>query len=155
MTSPPSIRPAVRTDHDALARIAEATGLFPREMLGGMIAGYLEGTSEDVWLVAETRGVVIGFVFCEPERLTSGTWNMLAIGVEPTAQGRGVGAALTHQLEGMLRDAGHRVLIVETVGTPEYARTQGFYLSNGYVEEARIREFWDADADKLVFWKRL
>ena len=155
MTFRLSIRPAVRSDCDVIASIADATELFPGETLGEMIAGYLAETSGDIWLVAAANEEVVGFAFCEPERLTNGTWNMLAIGVRPEVQSRGVGAALTRHLEGVLRDAGHRILIVETIGTAEYARTQAFYLANGYVEEARIREFWDVGADKLVFWKHL
>gem|GEM_PF-4361220 len=60
-------------DADAIARIAEAAGLFPGDMLGGMIAPYLEGTKPDIWLTATVAGEPIAFAFCEPERMTSGT----------------------------------------------------------------------------------
>ncbi|MEO1249198.1 MAG: GNAT family N-acetyltransferase, partial [Pseudomonadota bacterium] len=30
-----------------------------------------------------------------------------------------------------------------------------FYRRCGYVEEARIRDFWSAGDDKIVFWKAL
>ena len=120
-----------------------------------MIAGYLYGSKEDLWLTAEQFCQPIGFAFCEPERFTNGSWNLLAIGVSPKRQGSGVGARLIRHLEEKLRQSGQRILIVETVGTPEFTRTRAFYLANGYVEEARIREFWDVGADKVTFWKRL
>lgn len=155
MTQPISIGRTRKSDLSAIAAIADATELFPGEMLEGMIAGYFDGSGSDIWLTAEIGGQPVGFAFCEPERLTNGTWNLLAIGVSPDRQSQGIGAAVMRHLEDLLRDAGHRILIVETIGNADYARTHSFYLANGYVDEARIRAFWDEGADKLVFWKHL
>jgi GNAT superfamily N-acetyltransferase len=148
-----TIRPACQEDIDAIASIAGATGLFPPEMLGDMIAGYLDGAKADIWLTAIIGDQPVGFGFCEPERMTSGTWNLLAIGVMPDRQSHGVGARLLRHLETQLAQAGHRLLLVETIDAPEFSRTRTFYLANGFVEEARIRDFYEAGADKLVFWK--
>lgn len=120
-----------------------------------MIAGFFQGGKDDIWLTVIAGGEAMAFAFCEPERLTQGTWNLLAIGVLPGHQGQGVGALLLHHLENVLRQAGHRVLLVETLGTPEFARTRSFYLANGFTEEARIRDFYEAGGDKVIFWKRL
>ncbi len=155
MTHQPIIRRTIASDLTAIAAIAEETGLFPADALGGMIAGFLDGSAPDIWLTAECDGEALGFGFCEPERFTNGTWNLLAIATSPAQQSRGIGAALLRHLEDLLRREGQRILIVETIGTQEYARTQRFYLANGYVEEARIRGFWDVGADKLTFWKQL
>lgn len=87
--------------------------------------------------------------------MTDGTWNFLSIGVEPSKQGRGVGAKMMAHLEAMLATQGERVLLVETMGPPELERTREFYRKNEYIEEARIREFYEAGADKTVFWKKL
>jgi len=46
-------------------------------------------------------------------------------------------------------------LIANTSGVDEFAQTRAFYFKNGYAEEARIRDFWDAGDDKIVFWKSL
>jgi GNAT superfamily N-acetyltransferase len=150
-----NIRPTTQADVAAIADIAEATELFPAHMLGDMISGYFDRTKVDIWLTATIGDQPVGFGFCEPERMTSGTWNLLAIGITPDRQRQGIGASLVRHLEGLLSDAGHRVLLVETIGTPEFARTRSFYLLNGFAEEARIREFYDAGADKVVFWKHL
>lgn len=48
-----------------------------------------------------------------------------------------------------------RVLLVETSELPEFERTRAFYRTNGYAEETRIREFYAAGEDKVVFWKAL
>lgn len=149
------IRAATKADTGAIARIAGTTGLFPPDMLDDMIAGYLDGTKADIWLTATIGDEPVGFGFCEPERMTEGTWNLLAIGVLPDRQSQGVGARLIRHLETTLTELGHRILLVETIDAPEFARTRAFYLSHGFVEEARIREFYEVGADKLVFWKHL
>jgi RimJ/RimL family protein N-acetyltransferase len=44
---------------------------------------------------------------------------------------------------------------VETSGLPEFEATRRFYERNGYVREARIRDFYRKGEDKIVFWKRV
>ena len=139
----------------AIKSVAKDAGLFPPDMLDDMIAGYLEETTRDIWFVAVADGQVVGFGYCEPERMTSGTWNLLAIGILASYRGRGIGGAMMCYLENRLAAGGERVLLVETMGTPEYARTRAFYRSKGYAEEARIREFYEPGGDKIVFWKHL
>lgn len=124
-------------------------------MLDEMIEGYLDQSSEDIWFVYVQNDQVLSFGFCEPERMTDGTWNLLAIGVEPHKQGEGIGRKMMAHLETKLAAQGERVLLVETMGTPELARTREFYRKNDYIEEACIREFYEAGADKIVFWKKL
>lgn len=80
---------------------------------------------------------------------------MLAIAVLPQCQGKGAGAAIVKHLEGVLRERGQRILIADTSGTKAFARTRQFYRKNGYTEEARIRDFWAAGNDKVVFWKSI
>ena len=140
---------------EAIGRIAEDTDLFPPEMLDDMIAGYLNETNQDTWFVGELESNIVTFGFCEPERMADGTWNLLAIGVDPAHQGQGYGAKMMAYLEQQLAALSQRILIVETMGTPELAQTREFYRKNGYAEEARIREFYEAGADKIIFWKQL
>lgn len=150
-----NIRPVERQDLPHLKAIADATELFPSSMMDAMIAGFLDGSKPDVWFSSELDEQPISFGFSEPERMTEGTWNLLAIGVQPEHQGKGVGTAMMAYLEKRLADQGERILLVETMGIPAFERTSAFYRQNGYIEEARIREFYEAGADKVVFWKHL
>ncbi len=108
-----------------------------------------------MWLTCKSQGRVVGFCYAVPEKLTAGTWNMLAIAVLPSAQGAGAGRALLKHLESALRDRGQRILIADTSGADAYGGTRAFYRKNGYTQEARIRDFWAAGEDKIVFWKSL
>ena len=150
------MRPTQRDDIPALKGVLDRTDLFPSEMLPDMVAGFLANDdSEDVWLTCENEQQVIGFCYAVPEALTEGTWNMLAIAVLQTEQGKGAGGAIVAALESHLSASRNRVLIAETSGTDDFARTRNFYRKNGYTEEARIRDFWAMGDDKIVFWKPL
>ena len=151
-----NIRPTKHDDLPALTDVLDGTDLFPSDMLPDMIGGFLEGgDTEDLWLICEEEGRAIGFCYAAPEQLTDGAWNMLAIAVLPSKQGSGAGGALVTALESFLRKRGGRILIADTSGTDEFAATRAFYRKNGYAEEARIRDFWAAGDDKIVFWKNL
>jgi ribosomal protein S18 acetylase RimI-like enzyme len=87
--------------------------------------------------------------------MTSGTWNLLLIALHPDRQGRGNGAEILAYVERLLAAQGERVLLVETSGLPAFGRTRAFYARCGYDEEARIRDFYAAGEDKVVFRKAL
>ena len=38
---------------------------------------------------------------------------------------------------------------------PDFAGQRAFYVRLGYHEEARIREFYGPDDDKVIYWKHL
>ena len=58
-------------------------------------------------------------------------------------------------VEQILAEQGERVLLIETSGLDAFERTHNFYRKIGYEEEARIREFYAASEDKIVFRKAL
>jgi ribosomal protein S18 acetylase RimI-like enzyme len=151
-----NIRPTKREDITALKAVLDETELFPSELLPDMLADLLSGTSAtEIWLTVESGAAAAGFCYAAPEKLTDGTWNMLAIAVSPSRQGQGLGHALVKQLEDILRKAGQRILIADTSGTSQFAQTREFYRKCGYHEEARIREFWAEGDDKVTFRKAL
>lgn len=151
-----NIRPTGFEDIPSLMIVLDETQLFPSEMLPDMLSEFLaRDGSQEIWLTGELAGAVVAFCYAAPEPLTEGTWNMLALAVHPSRQGAGCGGAVVASLEATLKRAGHRVMIAETSGKDEFARTRAFYRRQGYVEEARIRDFWARGDDKVVFWKSL
>jgi ribosomal protein S18 acetylase RimI-like enzyme len=150
------IRPTRQDDVPALQEVLHGTELFPAEMLPAMVRGYLTSDeSADIWLTCETDGKAGGFCYAVPEELADGAWNMLALAVLPSKQGNGCGGAIAQHLEVELKTRGQRILIADTSGADTFAKTREFYRGNGYVEEARIRDFWAKGDDKVVFWKSL
>lgn len=149
-----AVRASVPADLPHFHRIIGATGLFPPELLDDMAAPFFAGADESSWLTLE-QGKPQGLAYCAPERFTDGTWNLLLIAVHPDLQRTGAGAALIRAVEDGVRKRGGRLLLVETSGLGTFAGQRAFYLAQGYREEARIAEFYQAGEDKVVFWKRL
>ena len=150
------IRSAIGSDSNAIGQLAETSGLFPTDLLPGMIAPYLtEREPDHIWLVAMEGENLLAFLYCEPERMTEGTANMLALATRPDRRSQGIGARLVKGLEDRCRARGDRILLVETSGLPEFDPTRAFYAREGYERIATLPDFYDAGEDKIVFMKRL
>jgi ribosomal protein S18 acetylase RimI-like enzyme len=151
----PPIRAVTRADLGALRGVIDATGLFPSELLEDMAAGHLGGSAADeIWLTFDD-GLPAAVAYCAPEPITQGTWNLLLVAVHPQRHGEGIGTALMRHVETLLEARNGRLLLIETSGSDSFARTRAFYRRIGYEEEARIREFYQAGEDMIVFRKAL
>jgi ribosomal protein S18 acetylase RimI-like enzyme len=153
------IRPTTLDDTAAILDLAVASGLFPPDAtaeVAGALAGALNGDlgPDHVWLTDDDSGPV-GVAYFAPERLTEGTWNLYMLAVHPDRQRQGRGAALVRHVERELAGRGARLLLIETSGSGTFERTRAFYRALGYEEEARVREFYKAGEDKVIFRKAL
>jgi ribosomal protein S18 acetylase RimI-like enzyme len=153
------IRLTTPDDTIALIALAAASGLFdPNQTddLAQMLDKHFSDKDEtqDIWLT-DYDNEPVGIAYIAPERMTEGTWNLYLIAVHPDRQKQGRGKALLSYVEQMLMERGERILLVETAGTDDFEYVREFYRQNGYEEEARIREFYTAGVDKIVFSKAL
>lgn len=153
------IRSTTPDDVNALLALAEATGLFgPNhiEELAQMLNQYFSNKTgnQEMWFT-DYGNEPVGVAYVAPERMTEGTWNLYLIAIHPNHQGRGRGASLLRHVEQTLAERGERVLLVETSGLEDFEYVRAFYRKNGYDEEARIREFYAAGEDKIIYRKAL
>jgi len=154
------IRPATTQDKTTILEVAVDSGLFPAEHIGElaeMMDSQLESENEGHHWIVQTNGAakIKAAAYYAPEALTNGTWNLYFIAVREALKGQGNGTALLQHVESSLRQNQHRVLIIETSSLDGFELTRRFYLKHGYSEEARIRDFYEAGDDKVVFWKSL
>ena len=150
------IRKVIGSDLDALKKILDSSGLCPSEYLGEMISEYLsDPASEEIWFTYVQDSEPVGFGYCVPEKLTDGTYNLLAIAVDKKSQGFGIGSKLINYLENELKRQQKRILIVDTSSSEDFALTRSFYLKGGYTNAATIKDFWKDGEDKVTFYKRL
>ena len=84
------VRMVVPADLQGLKEVLDSSGLFPSEYLDDMISPYFhEAASEELWFCATMDDQVVGLGYCVPEKLTDGTYNLLAIATRKELQGRG------------------------------------------------------------------
>ncbi len=105
-------------------------------------------------LVAELEASVAGYVCYGPTPLTEGTWDMYWLAVSPEMQGKRLGKSLVLSAEDDVKEAGGRLLLIETSSLPGYERTRNFHRSNGYRLIARIADFYSIEDDLLIYEKR-
>ncbi len=135
------VRTMRETDLDAIVRIdAIASGRRRPRYFELMIERSVRQAALQVSLVAETEGIVVGFLlaslFYGEYGLTEPTSSIESIGVDPAYRGHGVGHRLMHQLRINLGALGVSTLRTE-VGWDEL-ELLGFFRSEGFRPAARL-----------------
>ena len=121
--------------------------------VGGTGAGEAPPDYEFVGAFEEER--LIGYACFGPTPATEGTHDLYWLAVDPAAQGRGVGRALVREVERKLIGRAGRLLVVETSSRPDYASTRQFYARSGYIEAARVHDFYAPADDRILLITRL
>jgi ribosomal protein S18 acetylase RimI-like enzyme len=96
-----------------------------------------------------------GYIAYGPTPMTHGTYDLYWIATDPRVRGSGLGASLMKTMEADLRARGARLVRVETSGGDEYEATRAFYQGGGYLETARIPDFYREGDDLVILTKRL
>lgn len=150
------IREVIHSDVDSLKIVLDSCGLFPSEYLDEMISDYFNNLdTNEIWFTYVENNSPISIGYCIPEKLTSGTYNLLAIGVSENHQRKGVAVEMMNFIVQKLKTIGARVLIVETSSDDAQIGARNLYQKLGYNQEAVIRDFWNEGEDKIVYWKKL
>ena len=151
-----TIRKVVSSDIDGLKKVLDSSQLFPSELLDELISEYLtDPESETLWFTCQVDNGLTALAYCVPEKLTDGTYNLLAIAVDAAVQGKGIGSDMMRHVEQELKRLHKRLLIVDTSSNEEYASARKFYIKAGYTLVATIKDFWKDGEDKITFCKRL
>jgi ribosomal protein S18 acetylase RimI-like enzyme len=98
--------------------------------------------------------VLVGYACWGPTPATDRTWDLYWIAVDTALQGAGIGTILLEEVERRLVGQHARMLIAETSSRSDYAATRGFYGRRGYMEAARVRDFYAPGDDRIIFAKR-
>ncbi len=151
-----NIRSVSLADINQIKKVVDSSELFPSEYLDEMISDYFNNSdSEDIWFTYIENNTATAIGYCVPEKLTEGTYNLLAIGVLKESQGKGIASEMMKYIELTIKEKGGRILIVETSSDDAQIAARNFYKKIDYTQEAVIRDFWKDGEDKIVFWKKL
>jgi ribosomal protein S18 acetylase RimI-like enzyme len=107
------------------------------------------------FLVARENGQLVGYSCYGERALTTGTYDLFWIAVDPSARRLGAGVALMRATESAVRARGGRLIVAETSGMAEYASTRAFYEGIGYEKEAGIRDFYKPGDDLVIYTMHL
>ncbi len=98
---------------------------------------------------------ISGYICYGPTPLTEGTWDVYWIALAPQEKGKGLGSALLTYAEDRIKEAGGRLIIIETSSQAGYERTRRFYQKHAYEAIARLPDFYAPGDDKIILQKRL
>jgi ribosomal protein S18 acetylase RimI-like enzyme len=150
------IRAVTKSDIDGLKKVVDSSELFPSEYLDEMMVEYFNNPeTQDIWFTYIDNDQQVAIGYCVPEKLTDGTYNLLAIGVSKDSQRTGIASQMMNYIEQLLKQKNGRLLIVETSSDDAQIGARNFYKKIGYMEAAVIKEFWKEGEDKIIFWKKL
>jgi GNAT superfamily N-acetyltransferase len=151
------IRKTQPEDSTSLLALIKESGQFDDnglEHVKDTLHNYLRGTTDDLWFTADD-GEPVGVAYCAPEPVTDGTWNLLLLWIRQDRHAQGYGSALVAQIEQALKERSVRLLIVETSGLDAFESARKFYERCEFKQEARVKDFFAAGDDKLIYTKSL
>ncbi len=162
--APCVIRSLSPSDRSAIGSILQRTAVFSRDEIDCALS-LVDETLADPAQVDPYRFVVaadvdapsrvLGYACFGTTPLTSGTCDLYWIAVDPALHGGGLGRRLLDEVERLLRADCQHQLVIETSSRSDYEPTRAFYLRVGYLEEARLRDFYARGDDKVFYVKRL
>ena len=155
-----TIRRAEAPDTPAVIEILERTRFFrpgeiiiARDLLDAALNDGPQGEFQS--FVAVEDGNVAGWICFGPTPCTLGTFDIYWVAVDPPAQRRGLGKAMTDYVTNIIKRLNGRMIAVDTSGTDRYTPTRRFYEKLGFTQAATIREFYAPGDDKVIYIKRV
>ncbi|MBN1332708.1 MAG: GNAT family N-acetyltransferase [Synergistales bacterium] len=101
------------------------------------------------------EGRLSGFLIYGKTPMTEHSYDLYWIVVSPCYQRQGIGRRLVREMEeDILRSAARGIIRIETSGKSAYEGQRHFYLSLGYGESGRIKDFY-SDGDDLVTYSKM
>ena len=155
------IRPITKQDRQSVLEVIHSTGMFTKEeeqVASEVIDVCLtkSGQQDYVVVVIENeQGAIAGYMCYGPTPMTEGVVDLYWMAVHPGKHRQGYGKALIQWLEKDVQEQKGRLIVIETSSRDKYATTRNFYQRLGYLENARIRDFYRPGDDLLIYCKYL
>ena len=107
------------------------------------------------FIFAELNGITAGFACFGPIPCTIGSFDLYWIAVDEKYRAQGLGKLLLRQVELSVEAMGGRQIFIETSSTLKYEPTRNFYITSGYLQVARLPDFYLIEDDKLIFSRKI
>lgn len=154
------IRSLRREDREPICQLLVETGVFTDEEVSialELVDIVLDKPDQKDYITRayEDEGEILGYYCIGPTPATQSTFDLYWIATKPSGQGKGVGSALDEHAANLIRSSGGKLVVAETSSQPKYEKTRRFYLTRGYNELARIRDYYRTGDDLVVYGKYL
>lgn len=154
------IRKLIDSDREKIKRILESTDNFNENEINiaiELINIYINDENQKDYqiFVDEEENVIRGYVCIGPRPLTTGTFDLYWIAVNPEVQSKGIGSSLIKYIENHIKEGQGRLILIETSGKPSYEKERKFYEKNMYSEIVNIRDFYDKGDSLVIYGKYL
>ncbi|MBF0537778.1 MAG: GNAT family N-acetyltransferase [Nitrospirae bacterium] len=151
-----TLRREVRAcDREDVRRILDATGVFhPREIDVAeelVIDALSKGSeSEYLFIFADVDDTTVGYICYGAISMTEAGFDLYWIATDPRFYNRDVATKLLREAEGHIAALGGRHIFVETSSKEQYLPARGFYKKSGYIEVARVPNYYADGDDKMI-----
>jgi ribosomal protein S18 acetylase RimI-like enzyme len=140
--------------------IVKSTGFFNHEEVEIAVELVEERLAKGEWsgyhfLFAEINGKAAAYSCYGPIHGTQSSYDLYWIVTHTDFRGQGIGKLLLAETERRIAQAGGKGIYAETASKPQYEPTRIFYDNCGYTLEARLKQFYADDDDKLFYVKRV
>jgi len=98
---------------------------------------------------------IIGFSCYGEIPCTKNSYDLYWIALHNDMRSNGIGLLLLNETELQILKLSGRRVYIETSSKKKYISTQKFYLKAGYTLEARLKDFYNDNDDKLIYSKTL
>ena len=155
------IRSLINTDRNIIEGILQDTGNFNADEIKiamELVDLYVNEPDQkdyEIFVDADESGVINGYVCIGPRPLTTGTYDLYWIAVNPNVQSKGIGSRLISYIEEYLKGKSARLILIETSGKPSYEKERKFYLKNSYKELVEIQDFYNKGDSLVIYGKYL
>ncbi|MBS1552190.1 MAG: GNAT family N-acetyltransferase [Bacteroidetes bacterium] len=154
------IRKLAGSDREKIKRILESTGNFNEDEINiamELINIYINDENQKDYeiFVDEEENQIRGYVCIGPRPLTTGTYDLYWIAVNPEVQSKGIGSNLIKYIEDHIKERQGRLILIETSGKPSYEKERKFYEKNMYDEIVNIRDFYNRGDSLVIYGKYL
>lgn len=155
------IRAFQKNDIESLISILRTTGVFRDDEIAVAVE-LMEIVAEEkdqrdyiVYTVVDEAGAVRGYYCVGPTPMTTGTFDLYWIAVDPTVQRKGMGRELLRHCEETVKANGGRLIIAETSSLEKYQATRRYYERNNFTQAARIKDYYAPGDDLVIFSKHI
>jgi GNAT superfamily N-acetyltransferase len=149
------------SDINSIEDIVRSTGYFYEfeiktalEIADETLTGGTE-KSGYLWMKVIDDNELVAFANYGKNPFSTHSWDLYWIVVHQNSRNKKLGSLLLRAIEDDIKTLGGKILWIETSGRPLYASTEEFYKRNGYILQAKLKDFYGTDDPKMIYSKDL